>query len=81
MTQHTIQAQWDLFRAVVLPSTAPPIQQTETRRAFYAGFYSCLKILKNIGDEDLSEETGGEILNNLELEVERFAKNMLEGRA
>jgi hypothetical protein len=48
----------------------PPVQQIETRRAFYAGFAQCLFDIAEHSNED--EDKAVEELNNLASQLEEF---------
>ena len=72
----TIQEQWDSFEALVLPKDAPAVQVQEMRRAFYGGAQIMLFALMKIGDDDLSEEAGANILEGYNQEMSEFSKRI-----
>lgn len=78
---NTIQEQWDMFSALVIPKNAPPIQQQEMRRAFYAGAEAMTRIQFAVGDKNMSEEAGVQILEGCNDELRRFSKQVMEGAA
>lgn len=71
---------WKSYRQRVMPSTVSQTQDTETRRAFYAGGYAMLLLVKHIPDE-LSEDDGVEFLKSLEAECLEFVAKIKAGRA
>lgn len=80
----TIKAQWESFEAALLQE-APPIQRQEMRRAFYAGAQSFFGIMQGSLSEtdDPNEVTEADLnlLDELEEELNQFAKDVVEGRA
>lgn len=78
---NTIQTQWEKFSSLVVPKDASPVQKQEMRRAFYAGAEAMSKILFAIGDQSLSEDAGAQILEGCQDEINRFALQVLEGKA
>jgi hypothetical protein len=78
---NTIQEQWDWFAKLVVPKDAPPIQQQEMRRAFYAGAEAMTRIQFAIADKDVSENAGIQILEGCHDELRRFALQMADGEA
>ncbi len=78
---NTIQEQWELFAALVVPKDAPPIQRQETRRAFYAGAEAMARIQFAVGDKAMSEDAGVQVLEGCHDELRRFAQQMKEGKA
>lgn len=66
----TIQEQWNIYRAEVVPANAPDIQVTECRVAFYAGAHVMLNSAIELAD--LTEEVGGKILSGYHDELLRF---------
>jgi hypothetical protein len=77
-----IESAWVDYRDKVIPWTAPAIQVTEMKRAFYAGA-ACLldaqcKILgpgREPTDSDLL------IMNGIQTELEQHASDVLGGKA
>jgi len=78
---NTIQAQWSTFEAMVVPKKASPVQRQEMRRAFYAGAEAMMRIQWAIGDENISEDAGVQILEGCYDEVRRFALQVQNGDA
>jgi hypothetical protein len=72
----TIQEHWDSFEKAVLPKDASPIQVQETRRAFYGGAQSMIFALMEMGDSDVSEEAGANILEGYNQELSEFSKRI-----
>lgn len=75
---NTIQHQWDAFRALVVPQDAPPMQVREMRRAFYAGAEAMSRINFAVGDANVSEQAGIEILEGVQDELARFAQQVAD---
>lgn len=78
---NTIQDQWNLFEATVLPKDAPDIQKQEMRRAFYAGAEAMARIQFAIGDKAVSEDAGVQILEGCHEELRSFASEVAQGKA
>ena len=80
----TIQQMWEGYVAKVLAPLGPtisPVQYTETRRAFYAGFFSMLSACERIGEDDISEDRGVGYLEARKREVTRFFSDVQAGKA
>jgi hypothetical protein len=71
----TMAQTWEDFDRKVLPSDASAIQRSEMRKAFYAGAWSMLTIMKAAVDSDASELEQALYLEQLDGEIERFAKS------
>lgn len=74
---------WQDYAEKILPKNAPPVQRQETRRAFYAGAWYLLCQHADLGEPDISEDEGVEVLEATKREIETFVKNIgtpLEGR-
>jgi hypothetical protein len=75
---------WQDYAEKVLPADAPPVQKQETRRAFYAGAWEILMRMADLGEPDISEDQGAEVLEATKREIERFVASVgtsAEGRA
>jgi hypothetical protein len=70
--------EWKSYRQGVLPFVPQEhVQHKETMRAFYAGGWAMLMMLKGIsGDED----TGVKFLQNLEDELRQFQQDVLDDK-
>lgn len=77
----TVKAEWEEYARLVLPADAPPVQITETRRAFYAGAWSMLMQSSELGDDSVSEEQGVIALEWWRREIEAFHRAVQDGRA
>lgn len=75
----TIASKWDTLRATVIPPDAPPVQITETRRA-YAGFSAALDIVTILGEPSISYEEGLAVFIRLSTEVNEFVKLLEAGK-
>ncbi len=73
----TVAAEWKAFSEKIFLSKMPnKVQFDEMRKAFYAGFYSCLAVCFNLGEE--SEERSVEALETLCAECEGFFADELK---
>lgn len=77
----TVRAGWLTYAERVVPADAGAAQKLETRRAFYAGAQHLLNINAAIGEPEISENTGVEILASLQKELLQFVADVLEGRS
>lgn len=64
-----IQASWEGYEKRVVPAAASKIQRKECKRAFLAGVLIMMEVVKRIGREDISEERGVEILEEIDGEI------------
>lgn len=73
----SVEAEWKNFSQKIFTGQRPSATQfEETRKSFYAGFYSCLATCLNIADGD--EEQGAKKLESLRTECEKFFENELQ---
>lgn len=78
----TVAQHWHNFETLVMSPAAGSTQRTETRRAFYAGFNSCIVSLLQASDESGDDDDlGATMLEQLRAECERFSQAVMEGRA
>lgn len=77
--QTSVAAAWADFHHANFTNMVPSaVQLFETKKAFYAGFYSSLGILLNlVGGDDCSEEDGVVKLEGLKRECEDFFTDTL----
>ncbi|MFN6572381.1 hypothetical protein [Dendronalium sp. ChiSLP03b] len=68
----TLEQEWLEYASRVLPKGCSPIQKQETRRAYYAGIWTFMQMIKELGDDEVSEEQGAEELEKLENECKDF---------
>jgi hypothetical protein len=81
MPQETILSCWDEFRARVLDPMHPgPVQRQETRRAFYAGAWSALNLLRSM-DSTITDDEGAQYIDNLWQECLAFYEQLEKGKA
>jgi|WetSurMetagenome_2_1015567.scaffolds.fasta_scaffold03374_3 hypothetical protein len=76
---NTIQSQWESFKEQAMPGTASLTQKIEMEKAFYAGAFSVLILMLNIGGDDISEEAGVQMLETLHEECRQFKERILNG--
>lgn len=75
---------WQTYAEKILPANAPSVQKQETRRAFYAGAWELLMCMQHLGEPDVSEDAGVEVLEATKREIETFVAKVGtsdEGRA
>lgn len=78
----TISEAWKTYREI-LPANAGAVQISETQKAFYAGAWSMLEIVKLTGNDDVSEAEGASLLECLSAEMNAFeaaARNQAKPR-
>jgi hypothetical protein len=63
---------WQSYAEKILPKNAPSVQRQETRRAFYAGAWELLCRHAELGEPDISEDEGVEVLEATKREIEAF---------
>jgi len=78
---NTIQEQWDVFSLMVVPKGASTVQKQEMRRAFYAGAEAMMRIQFTVGDNNMSETAGVQVLEGCRDELNRFAQQVAQGKA
>lgn len=69
---NTLEQEWLNYASRILPKGCSPVQRQETRRAYYAGIWTLLQMVKAIGDDEASEEQGVQELEKLENECISF---------
>jgi hypothetical protein len=78
----TVKDEWATFESAVLSPSAPAVQRSEMRRAFYAGFYGALmaglKMAEASGDDD---DLGASMMQSLHDECLQFSRDVGAGRA
>jgi hypothetical protein len=78
-----IKAQWETYYLQILvPAKAGAIQVQECRRAFYAGANALLSSIMGLlqpGTEPTPADM--DMMDNIEQEFRRFARDISEGRA
>jgi hypothetical protein len=66
-----IEKLWILFSCAVLPDDVAAVQHDDMRKAFYAGFLECFKVMTDYAS-DLSEEDACKVLSSIADQVEEF---------
>lgn len=77
----TIAAKWESFWKAVAPKNASPIQQSEMRRAFYAGAWGLLQACIRIGEPDIAEDAGVDYMEQCDKELKEFYALVGSGKA
>jgi hypothetical protein len=70
----SLQAQWESYRAAVVPKDAGLVQIEECRRAFYAGAASALHITMSVSD--IEEAAAVAVLEGLRQECLTFVNTV-----
>lgn len=78
---NTIQEQWNSFAQAAIPASAPAVQRSEMKRAFYAGAEAMMRIQYTIGGKDISEAAAMHILDGCQQETHDFARLVASGKA
>lgn len=81
MKKQLIKDGWRSYAEHVLPADAPSVQTQETRRAFYAGAQHLFSVYFDIGGDEISEDQGVEILEEIKAELQRFVRDVVAGKA
>lgn len=78
-----VLAQWNQFRAMVMPHDAPPVQVMEMKRAFYAGAECALNRLASemSSGDSLDDPNDERVLQEVNQEFQEFAEDVQNGRA
>lgn len=82
MTPDRIGAEWRSYRTRVIPLTAPAIQATECRRAFYAGAQALLHVILAVLEPGL-EPTAADLraMDEIAAELTAFSEQVRRGQA
>lgn len=75
-----ISKSWAQFEANVLNPAAPDVQRREMKLAFYAGAHTTLQMLQQLGESNVDEEAGVNVLMGCVTECEDFIKQLTEKR-
>jgi hypothetical protein len=70
----TIEECWTAYARRVLPPDAGVVQRHETRKAFYAGFWSMMSVCLRLGEPDVPEAIGMATLERLRIEAESWIR-------
>jgi hypothetical protein len=73
----TIAYLWTLFAGHVIPVTAPRFQREEMRKAFYAGFVECFKVINDVSVK-LPEPQSYQLLERISNEANEFFEQMMK---
>ena len=76
MNRVSLAGAWDAYAKMALPPHCSPVQLNETRKAFYAGAITVLETCKTIGEPEVSEELGVQILDRMYHEGQRFVADV-----
>lgn len=71
---------WLNYSSFVLPPTVSNVQREEMRKAFYAGFIECFKIMVDISDVCTVEQAGA-ALDRMSAEAKEFFDAMMKEHA
>lgn len=70
-----IEKEWERYNSEVIPSTAGEIQRTECKRAFYAGGWSVMRYLLALSEDDVSEDDGANVIEEMRQEILVYKKS------
>lgn len=71
----SIDLVWQVFAKAILPPDASRIQYVETKKAFYAGFLECFKVMTDYAG-GLTESDACKLFNRLSAESHDFFEIM-----
>lgn len=66
---------WTAFAGYVLPADASPVQREEMKKAFFAGFTECFKVMNDYATE-LDEQAAVQLFTRLNNECIEFYERM-----
>lgn len=67
---------WTIFAAAVIPDVSE-IQRSEMRKAFYAGFSECLRVMHDYAGAELPEEQAAQLLERMAREANEFVLKLV----
>lgn len=70
---------WRSYRINVLPARCSPVQESETKRAFYAGAFAALSELDATASTDIPEDQQVDRLQAMMLELIAFQQSVVKG--
>ena len=76
----TVQGEWQFNEALLVPKDAPEVQRQQTKLAFYAGCQAALRLLWNVGGDEVSEEAGAHLIQSWNDECDQFARDWAKSR-
>jgi hypothetical protein len=71
-----IDAQWESYRAAVVPDGATPGQIRQIHYAFMGGAIAAVKTLMMLGDKAVNEDAAVILFEDVRLECENFLKTV-----
>jgi hypothetical protein len=81
MPQNLMAVEWAQFANRVLPKNAPEVQRREMKRAFYAGAHAIVfRLISSFAPEHEVTDTDLAVMEDLDLELRNFIKDVAEGR-
>lgn len=69
---------WESFQKDVIPPEAGPIQVLEMKKAFFGGAHVILATMLAVGDSDVPDEVGAQVLDSLHKELQAFAVGLVD---
>ena len=72
----TISQLWNHFSEEAINPAAPLIQFEEMQKAYYAGMITAIHYLLEAAEEELSEEEGEKVIDNIHTELEQWFENL-----
>lgn len=74
----TVETLWQMFRVQVVPKKASQAQIDDMQMSFYSGAASIMRLMRQLGEpDDISEDQGGEILEAIDRELQKFTVELM----
>lgn len=68
----SLKENWESYKEKVVPKNASKTQLVETEQAFYSGAYAACLVMISISSEEVDEESGVKIFDDMIKEAEAF---------
>ncbi len=72
----TVETMWKMYRMLILPVDVSKVQHDETKKAFYAGFLECFKVMSDYAG-NLEEDEACKLFDRLGKEGIDFYEKMV----
>jgi hypothetical protein len=80
MANNRMMREWETFAQAVMPPNVSPLQVREMRRAFFGGVTSLMNVFQIVSRDDISEDAGTEMLEQVHEECRQFALGIKAGK-
>ena len=71
----TLSEHWEEFRLSAIPDVSD-VQRREMEKSYYVGATTVLRICASMGDADIEDEAGAEVLERLVAECGKFGADL-----